>query len=191
MAGKQAKILSEPDEVRLLALLALRPNAARDRAVLLLSLKAGLRAGEIAALRWPMLLAPDGRLGHVLELPDVAAKARGGRTIPLHPQLRQALAVLRRQAADDGPVIRSVRGRAMTAGSLVNWFADLYREAGLGGCSSHSGRRTFVTRAARMVHAAGGSLRDVQQLAGHRSIETTQRYIEGDTAAKRRLVALL
>ena len=62
---------------------------------------------------------------------------------------------------------------------------------GLTGCSSHSGRRTFVTRAARLVYKAGGSLRDVQILAGHRSIQTTQRYIDGDTDAQRRLVALI
>jgi integrase/recombinase XerD len=79
----------------------------------------------------------------------------------------------------------------MTPVSIVNWFAGAYRFVGLSGCSSHSGRRTFITRAARLVHKAGGSLRDVQLLAGHRSIQTTQRYIDGDTDAQRKLVSLL
>jgi integrase len=61
---------------------------------------------------------------------------------------------------------------------------------GLDGASSHSGRRTFVTRCAKNIVAAGGSLRDVQELAGHTSLATTQRYIQGDTAAKRRVVDL-
>jgi integrase len=61
----------------------------------------------------------------------------------------------------------------------------------LEGCSSHSGRRTFITRAARLVHKAGGSLRDVQLLAGHRSIQTTQRYIDGDSDAQRKLVSMI
>ena len=79
----------------------------------------------------------------------------------------------------------------MTAKSVVNWFTRLYQSLKLAGCSSHSGRRTFITRAARLVHKAGGSLRDVQELAGHRSLKTTERYIAGDRDAQRRLVRLL
>ena len=79
----------------------------------------------------------------------------------------------------------------MTPVSIVNWFARAYRAIGVEGCSSHSGRRTFITRAARLVHKAGGSLRDVQLLAGHRSIQTTQRYIDGDTDAQRKLVSMI
>ena len=90
-----------------------------------------------------------------------------------------------------GPVVLSERGYAMTPLSIVVWFARAYRAVGLEGCSSHSGRRTFITRAARLVHKAGGSLRDVQLLAGHRSIQTTQRYIDGDTDAQRKLVSLI
>ena len=55
---------------------------------------------------------------------------------------------------------------------VVVWFHRAYATIGLKGCSSHSGRRTFITRAARLVHKAGGSLRDVQLLAGHRSLQT-------------------
>jgi integrase/recombinase XerC len=79
----------------------------------------------------------------------------------------------------------------MTPRSVVNWFKGHYDELGLQGCSSHSGRRTFITRSARLVSRAGGSLRDVQELAGHRAITTTERYIEGDRDAQRRLVRML
>lgn len=79
----------------------------------------------------------------------------------------------------------------MSAKSIVNWFAALYAELGLSGCSSHSGRRTFVTEAARLIHRAGGPLRDVQELAGHRSIKMTQGHIEGSADAQRRLMRLL
>lgn len=79
----------------------------------------------------------------------------------------------------------------MRPNSIVNWFVQLFAELGLDGCSSHSGRRTFITAAARNAHRAGCSLRDVQLLAGRRSIETTQRYIDGDTQGHRKLVSLL
>lgn len=191
MAGRQAKVLSDKHvEAALRAVLETR-YPARNRAILLLSIKAGLRAGEIAKLTWPMVCCPDGKLGETIELHDIAAKKCSGRTIPMHGQIKRALVRLRRADPSNGPVIRSERGEAMSAASIVNWFAAFYRTLDLKGCSSHSGRRTFITKAARLVHRTGGSLRDIQQLAGHRSIEMTQRYIDGDTRAKRALVDLL
>jgi hypothetical protein len=49
-------------------------------------------------------------------------------------------------------------------------------------------QQTFITRVAKKIVEAGGSLRDVQELAGHALLSTTQRYIQGDSAAKRRVV---
>jgi integrase len=191
MAGKQAKILSDQQTRSLLVFASTSRNPRRNRLILLLSLKAGLRAGEIAKLTWDMVVGPTGDIGHVIELRDCAAKKKSGRLIPIHPSLRTALAAWRKMTTGTGPVIRSERGGPMTPVSIVNWFALAYRAVGLEGCSSHSGRRTFITRAARLVHKAGGSLRDVQLLAGHRSIQTTQRYIDGDTDAQRKLVSMI
>jgi integrase/recombinase XerD len=193
MAGKQAKTLSRQQVVAALRHARRGRYPQRDRVMILLSVKAGLRAGEIAKLTWTMLLDADGRLAAHIELHDRAAKKRSGRTIPLHPDLRRELLRLRRQTGSDGAVIHSERGgsRGMRPGSVVNWFHQLYAEIGLNGCSSHSGRRTFITNAARLVFKAGGSLRDVQQLAGHQSIEQTQAYIDDDARAKRRLIELM
>jgi integrase len=191
MAGKQAKILSDDQGERLLLFASTTRNPIRNRVLVLLSLKAGLRAGEIANLTWPMVLDPGGDIGPVIELRNHAAKKKSGRLIAMHPDLRDAFAAWADATVTVGPVVRSERGRPMTPVSIVNFFALAYRAIGLAGCSSHSGRRTFITRAARLVHKAGDSLRDVQILAGHRSIQTTQRYIDGDTDAQRRLVALI
>jgi integrase len=191
MAGKQAKILSDQQTRSLLVFASATRNPRRNHLIVLLSLKAGLRAGEIAKLTWDMVLGPTGEIGIVIELRDCAAKKQSGRLIPIHPSLRTALAAWRKMTTGSGPVIRSERGGPMTPVSIVNWFAIAYRAVGLAGCSSHSGRRTFITRAARLVHKAGGSLRDVQLLAGHRSIQTTQRYIDGDSDAQRKLVAMI
>lgn len=191
MPGKQAKILSEDDLEDLLVYASATRNPIRNRVIVLLSAKAGLRAAEIANLTWDMVVDPTGDVSTAIELRDHAAKKRSGRLIPLHKDLRDALLAWRGIARSTGPVVRSERGGAMTPLSIVIWFARAYRTIGLEGCSSHSGRRTFITRAARLVHKAGGSLRDVQLLAGHRSIQTTQRYIDGDTDAQRKLVSLI
>jgi integrase/recombinase XerD len=191
MPGKQAKILSSDQVKDLLFLAAATRHPARNTIIVLLSVKAGLRAGEIANLTWDMVLDSAGGVGSTIELRNHAAKKGSGRIIPVHPELTDALVAWRAQSTKAGPVIASERGGAMNAVSIVNWFAAAYRAIGVEGCSSHSGRRTFITRAARLVHKAGGSLRDVQLLAGHRSIQTTQRYIDGDSDAQRKLVALI
>jgi integrase/recombinase XerD len=191
MSGKQAKILSDQQLKSLLVFASSARHPHRNKLIVLLSLKAGLRAGEIAKLTWDMVVGPTGEVGQLIELHDSAAKKKSGRLIPLHPSLRVALAAWRKTTTGSGPVIRSERGGPMTPVSIVNWFAAAYRAVGLEGCSSHSGRRTFITRAARLVHKTGGSLRDVQLLAGHRSIQTTQRYIDGDSDAQRKLVSMI
>lgn len=192
MAGKQAKILSADHIDDLLFFAERSRHALRNRVIVLLSVKAGLRAAEIAQLTWPMVINPAGEINTIIELRDHVAKKGSGRIVPIHPDLEEALVAHRKTAKDcNSTVILSERGGSMTPLSIVIWFSRAYAELGLGGCSSHSGRRTFITRAARLVHKAGGSLRDVQLLAGHRSIQTTQRYIDGDSDAQRRLISLL
>jgi integrase len=191
MLGKQAKILSTVDVADLLHFADTSRHPIRNRVIVLLSAKAGLRAGEIANLTWDMVTDAAGQIGNVIALRDHAAKKGSGRLIPIHPDLAEALAAWRQGSVGSEYVVRSERGGRMTALSIVVWFNRAYRYLNLEGCSSHSGRRTFITRAARLAHKAGGSLRDVQLLAGHRSIQTTQRYIDGDTDAQRKLVALI
>jgi integrase/recombinase XerD len=190
MAGKQAKVITPPMLKRMLRHVSRSSSfPERDRAMILLSVKAGLRACEIAGLDWSMVLDARGRVSDTIHVRDLIAKKRRGRRIPMHPDLRRVLQRLARIAEPLGPVIRSYRGSHLKANSIVNWFVALFQELGFEGCSSHSGRRSFITVAARNTHRSGCSLRDVQLLAGHRSIETTERYIDGDTWAQRRLVA--
>jgi integrase len=191
MAGKQAKVLFDHHVQDLLVYASVSRHSVRNRVIVLLSVKAGLRAGEIANLTWPMILDPSGGIAAAIELHDAAAKMGSGRRVPLHEDLREALAQWRKISSGIGHIVCSERGGGMTPSSVVNWFGAAYQHLDLAGCSSHSGRRTFITRAARLVHKVGGSLRDVQLLAGHRSIQTTQGYIDGDTDAQRKLVAII
>jgi integrase/recombinase XerC len=194
--GKQAKILSDKQVRAILAELDTRRYPLRDRTMFLLSIKAGLRAKEVASVTWAMVTDAEGEIADVIALENRASKGKGGgRHIPIHPDLKAALMALHRgrgeEARPDMPVSHSERDRGLSAAALVVWFHRLYAALGMVGCSSHSGRRSFITRAARGISEVGGSLRDVQQLAGHASLGTTARYIEVDAEAQRKVVALI
>jgi integrase len=188
-----ARVLASADVRHMLLHVEATRHPLRNRTLILLSVKAGLRAGEMAQLDWSMVLKPNGRLNDQLRIHRSIAKYGSGRQLPIAPALAEALRELHREQSRplSGPVIQSERGGAMTARSIVNWFRGIYDELGLRGCSSHSGRRTFITRTARLLARTGGSLRDVQELAGHRSLKTTEGYIEGDRDVQRRLVNLI
>ena len=88
-------------------------------------------------------------------------------------------------------VVTTERSAHTSPQAVVNMFKRWYEDIGLLGCSSHSGRRTFITNAARKISTVGGSLRDVQMLAGHSSLAVTQRYIDGDSEARKKIVDLI
>lgn len=200
--GKQAKTLSDSQIRTLLRFVEADTEFPdRNRVIVLLSFKAGLRAKEIAGVRWRMVGDAEGHIGSALSITNVASKGRrGGRVVPLHADLKAALVKLH--------VVEKSKGRGAAGDFLVNFakgatesvtrsnsvqflFRSWFVELGFAGASSHSGRRTFITRAARKVSEVGGSIRDVQALAGHSSIATTQRYIDSDPEAQRRLVDLI
>jgi integrase len=144
MLGKQAKILAPRDVTDLLAFADCSRHPLRNRVIVMLSAKAGLRAGEIAALTWDMVVDAGGQIGNLIELRDHAAKKGSGRLIPMHPDLADALSVWRQVSTVSGHVVRSERGGPMTALSIVVWF----KRACLDGCSSHSARPGSYTRPA-------------------------------------------
>lgn len=191
--GKQAKILAEAQIRAALGAIKTRRYPERDRVMVLLSVRAGLRAKEIALATWSMATDAEGNVGDALHLSNGASKGKkGGRTIPLRAELREALIALKaiRNPDPSDRIIHSERDIGMSPIAVQVWFHRLYQSLGFVGASSHSGRRTFVTRCAKKIIEAGGSLRDVQELAGHASLATTQRYIQGDSAAKRRVVEM-
>lgn len=191
--GKQAKILNRSQVEAVLNHINGRRYGLRNQVIFLLSIRAGLRAKEIAALRWSMIVGADGEVGEYIHLTNDASKGMSGRIIPINRQLRSTIIELF-DAGNIDPsahVIRTERSDRASAQAIVNLFQRWYRDLGLVGCSSHSGRRTFITNAAKKISTVGGSLRDVQFLAGHSSLQTTQRYIEGDSEARKRVVDLV
>src|SRR5471030_952375 len=113
MPGKQAKILSTDHIDDLLFFADRTRSPLRNRLIVLLSAKAGLRAGEIAKLTWEMVLGADGQVGSVIELQNHAAKKGSGRRVPIHPQLRDCLVTWRKMSTGSGTVVRSERGGPM------------------------------------------------------------------------------
>ena len=168
--------------------------------------RAGLRAMEIARLRRAHVMTAGGDIGDEIVLEDGICRKGAGRIIPMHRDLRAHVVTLfgTVPGGPPDPLILSERAMrrnpedpddtrpvCMAPNSIVLMFRQMYGELGLTGFSSHSGRRTFITSAARLITRAGGSLRDVQQLAGHTSLASTQSYVDGSDEAKRRVIKLL
>lgn len=191
--GKQAKTLSKQQQDAVLAFLQTTRHAKRNKVIFLLSVRAGLRAKEIASLTWDMVCDASNALADAIYLQDVASKGKSGGVIWMNRELKDALIEYRKSlksAQQSGRVIQ-VHARAVSAQMVVNLFWNWYHRLGFTGCSSHSGRRTFITVAAKKISTVGGSIRDVQMLARHSSLQMTQRYIEADVDAQKRVVQLI
>ena len=143
MQGKQAKIVSPTQERAILGYLATTRYPARDQVLFLLSMKAGLRAEEMASLTWAMVTDAAGQVAEVLHVPNRASKGKtGGRTIPLHPDLQAALVILQTCTRGHGharaahSLLRA--GRGLSPATVRLWFHRLYTSLKMDGCSSHS-----------------------------------------------------
>lgn len=178
-------------------------NSERNIAILMLSFYCGLRAKEIAMLQWERnVLNSAGDIDRTVFVTHDVGKVRKERAraskiverkVPLHPRAQAALRKLHALRPDDQFVAypcyeigankaensqsRHLLGQS-SPNTLTQWLRRLYRKHGLKGCTGHSGRRTFITNTARRCNEIGASLNDVRELAGHRSLDTTQNYIE-------------
>lgn len=178
---RQARTLDDNQIDRVLAYIQAFSNSpASDELKFLFSVYAGLRVAEIAGMTLDAVVDADDRIAHHIRVGRHIAKGGRGRIVPMHPRIREALLRFRRVHPDVRFLCFSARRaiRRQNVNAVKCWFSSLYAEVGLHGCSSHSGRRTFITRMARMANLHGKSLRDVQLLAGHARLDTTAGYID-------------
>ena len=197
--GKQSKVLNKSQIEMVSQYLRSKRNGLRNETIFLLSVKSGLRSKEISQLQWKYVLKSDGEtIDDYINLPNSSSKGKSGRTIPLHKSIRENLQLLliehkkyRSFDLNSSFIVRTERSPFTSSQSVVNMFQSWYRKLGLLGCSSHSGRRTFITETSKKISLVGGSLRDIQMMVGHSSLQTTQRYIESDSESQMKVVNLI
>lgn len=197
--GKQSKTLNKSQIEMIRTYLRSKRNGLRNETIFLFSVRGGLRAKEISQLSWKEVCDSGGEVSDHIRLTDRSSKGKSGRIIPLNKDLRRNLIELldnqrktyRSFNIETSFVVRTERSPFTTSQTVVNMFYGWYQRLGLLGCSSHSGRRTFITETSKKISLVGGSLRDIQMMAGHKSLQTTQRYIEGDSDSQRKVVNML
>jgi integrase/recombinase XerD len=183
MADKHAQVLDQRQQAKVMAAVSQGDHSLRNQTMILLSYKAGLRACEIGGLRWKDVCNAEGEVREdYLFVPASITKSKREASLPMHPHLFVLLTQLRALRPDDEYVIYQIyklkgKPRPVAANAIVMWFSHLYAKCELKGCSSHSGRRTFITTLARKANIHDCSIRDVQKLARHASLATTERYV--------------
>jgi len=187
---KQAKTLNERELQRVLEIAAKSKHAKRNRAILLLTHYAGMRIGEVAAVRFCDILAADGTVRDEINLSAAQTKGARSRSVLLNERMKAELTAYAQSVKikDTKQALFSTqRSDAFTANSLTQIVNGIYKRAGLDGATSHSGRRTFLTNLAER----GVSVRVMMALAGHRNMATTQRYIDLRPGVLRNAVELV
>lgn len=201
IAMSQARVLTERELRKVLNYCSQQPHATRNRAMLLCTHMAGMRVGEVAALRICNVLGADGTVMEEIALAASQTKGNQSRTVLVPKKLRDELTDYLQQRfglANLVSVTQTDTQRALfptqknptrgfTANTLCQLFHKIYKDAHMSGASSHSGRRTFITKLADK----GVGVRVLMALAGHKSIATTQRYIELNPTVMKAAVELI
>lgn len=186
----QAKTLTTAELEQVLAYIASRKFALRNRVMLLTGYWSGMRVGEIASLSLGDVVNADGTVKAEIRLAAAQTKGKHPRTVFIPKKLRDELAAyikLRQPLKLDHPLFITAGRKRFTASGMTQHFYWLFRNAGVAGASSHSMRRTFITNLA----SKGIGVRVLASLAGHRSIAVTQRYIDVNDDMLRNSVELL
>ena len=187
---RQAQTLNEAQFRRILHYCPSRRHPVRDTTIFMVSFYAGLRAKEIASLKLGDVFDETGAVREQFILGVDQSKGRQRRTVYLNQRLRKALAKYAKSKCLrelDRPLFESQKGGHFSANTMCQLFLDIYKACGFKDASSHSGRRTYITRLANK----GVGVRLLAELAGHSHISTTQRYIDVNSDQLSQAVELL
>lgn len=187
---RQAQTLTDAQLRRVLHYCRSRRHPLRDETIILTSFYAGLRAIEIAALKYADVIDEQGAVRDQFTLRATQSKGGRTRTVYIGNKLKRALkeyqaSIVRHRT--DMPLFPSQKGGHFSANTMCQLFLDIYKACGLRDASSHSGRRTYITKLANK----GVGVRLLAELAGHSHISTTQRYIDVNAEQLKEAVELL
>lgn len=188
----QAKTFKTEELEQVLNYLKLSKYAQRNRAILLLTHWAGLRVGEVAALRMCDVLDANLTVKSEIRLSAEQTKGAIARTVFVNEKLRVELQGYADTLKTRDPQwaffpTQKFPRRGFTANTLTQHMNGIYRQCQIEGATSHSGRRSFITNLA----SKGIGVRVLMSLAGHKNISTTQAYIDVNDDMKRRAVELI
>lgn len=189
--ARQAKVLSEAEFKRARAIAGATRLAERNELLLCMTHWAGMRACELASLRICDVLKADGTIKDELLLE--AWQTKGSKRARLFIGFRLAKligAYIKHNhltnAQAKTPLFQSQKGKGLTTQAIINLFAKLYKDAGIVGASSHSGRRSFITN----LVERGVNPRIIQVLARHSNLSTTMRYMDVNDSKLKKAVEL-
>jgi len=208
MAIKRAKTFDEKQFNRLIG--HIETNSVmplRDKLIVALSFKAGLRVGEIAKIKLSAMTDVEGNIAKNISIFSDVGKKQRMREIPMNPFVRECLEAFRKEypnatvvaissqpfrwlMARGRPIPKDAEFKQMSPAALKTYYLKMLKSFGYEGASTHSGRRTFGTQLARTANNHHCSLRDVQRLMGHARMETTEAYIELTEDASALVMAL-
>ena len=176
--SKQAKTLSAQEIRRVLDYVATRKHSARNRAMLLTMYYAGLRVKECAALRYEDVLDAEGKIRAEIRLMPEQTKGSKAGTVFVSDKLRKelqayVLAVPAKNIKDKLFYSQKRPSEGWNSNTLCQFFGRLYKNAGINGATSHSGRRKFCTS----LSESGISTKVIMELSGHKHLSSLERYI--------------
>lgn len=186
----QAKTLTPAEVAQVLDYLSQRSYAMRNRVMLLTGLWSGMRVGEIASLTVGDVRNADMSIKAEIRLTAAQTKGRYPRTVFVPEKLRAELGEymrLRGAVPATNALFVTAGRRRFSANLMAQHFHLLFKHAGIEGASSHSMRRSFLTHLA----SKGISVRVLADLAGHRNIQVTMRYLDASDDMKRNAVELI
>lgn len=188
----KAKVLTKNELHRIIKIVSTKNHAKRNIALLYVSFGLGLRVKEIASLNINHIMNKNKTFHEVINLTSSMTKGDNQRHVYLtNPKIKKALQVYlnEREKIDVmplhpcAPLFRSQKKQRFSPNALQQVFSNLYKQAGIIGASSHSGRRTFATR----LIENGVDIKAVSRLMGHRSISMTAKYVEDNPIRLKRI----